>query len=66
MNPDEVFYFATQGNKGIPSVNCSSHTGTVPPVRFFIICLAVWIFFVFLHSKVSKHDQQHIGKRIDD
>lgn len=23
MIPDEVFYFATQGNKGIPSITCS-------------------------------------------
>jgi len=30
MIPNEVFYFATQGNKGIPSITCSSHTGTVP------------------------------------
>lgn len=30
MIPDEVFYFATQGNKGVPSVTCSSHTGMSP------------------------------------
>ena len=30
MIPNEVFYFATQGNKRIPSITCSSHTGTSP------------------------------------
>jgi hypothetical protein len=35
MIPNEVFYFATQGNKGIPSITCSSHRGTVPPCEVF-------------------------------